>query len=505
MHTSAHKIPLIHTTIARRLVATALLSVLVPAVALLQGCSNTLLSSVASTTKSPTVTLSPSSTSVTIWQTQAFTVSGVSDTSTCTWQNTPSTTLVSLGGGSYQAVALGTEQITVTCGTATATAIVAVVAQEVSGPITISKGGTYSGNWNSTDPNTPAVTIHTDDAVILHDSTITGRGRLIDVSGVKNGANVTIQNVTGTALDPQAIGMQRGAFVYATNFTSLTVKNCSMYGVSFGVSVAGAKPTQLSILNNFGSNLEDRASDGNGGLTATRPSNGHFVILNDITAASGAEVAWNQLVQTIGQSSTEDPINIYESQGTSAHPIWVHDNYLEGFSSPASSAYTGTGILTDGSSTKHATAFTLAQANQIVHTAGSGVAVASGHDNTFSSNRVVSCGVDSSGLLYAGPNSFGAVIWDYTNSGPVYFYNNTISGTSGGLIRSLNATPSIADYWLPSVGGIYSSDSSTDNDFTDPCFVNGTIQLQAEDSERAYWKSKLAANDELIGDQHAAS
>jgi hypothetical protein len=55
--------------------------------------------------------------------------------------------------------------------------------QQWTGPIVITGGGTYSGNWTSNDPDTPAVTIRTDDAVEIHDSTITGKGTLINLIG----------------------------------------------------------------------------------------------------------------------------------------------------------------------------------------------------------------------------------------------------------------------------------------------------------------------------------
>ena len=90
----------------------------------------------------------------------------------------------------------------------------------------------------------------------------------------------------------------------------------------------------IQILNNIAVNLEDRASDGQGGLLPIEPEAGHFIILNSIVAPAGAEIAWNQVMQTIGQSSTTDVINLYRSQGSAGHPIWVHDNYIEGDSSP---------------------------------------------------------------------------------------------------------------------------------------------------------------------------
>ena len=332
---------------------------------------------------------------------------------------------------------------------------------------------------------------------------ITSRGALIHISGVKTGADVTVENVTGTALDPEVAGRERGAFISATNVTSLTVSHCSMTGVSFGVNLAGATPTTLDISNNLASNLEDRASDGQGGFVSTRPSLGHFVILNNVTAPSGAEIAWNHIVQTIGQSSIEDVINIYNSEGSAGHPIRVHDNYMEGSSSPALNGdYTGTALITDGPTTNGAqpTAFVLFEANQVVATAGSGIGIAAGHDIEATANRIVSCGMTSAGAWYAWGAS-AVVIWNYYAS--PQFYNNTITETAGGMVGpGTNDTPKAYDVWIGNPNTLSASDSVTSNEFSDPCLAGGSVSLQAEDNERAYWATKIAANGELIGDQH---
>jgi len=318
---------------------------------------------------------------------------------------------------------------------------------------------------------------------------------------------VTIRNVTGTALDPGIVGKRRGEFVSATNVSSLVVKNCSMYGVSFGVVVLGSSPSTLKILNNLGSNLEDRASDGNGGLLTSRAALGHFVMLNNVIASNGAEIAWNQDIQTIGQSSTEDVINIYTSQGTQANPILVHDNYLEGSSSPMINGkyYTGTALITDGSSAPGAnpTAFVHFDSNQIVATAGSGIGIAYGHDITATNNRVVSCGMTKSGTWYA----WGAdaiVIWNYYKTAA--FYNNTITGTVGGMAGpGPNRVPIAHDSWFNLADMNDPGDSLSENDFTDPCLSGaaaGDVNLQAEEDERAYWAAKVSSSNELIGDEH---
>jgi hypothetical protein len=420
----------------------------------------------------------------------------------CTWQSSDPSVLNYLGNRKFMGTKVGTSQITATCGNQSGSASITVVSQEPAGPIEITSGGVYSGNWSSDDATVPAVIIQTDELVTIQNSTITGRGTLISANGVKSGANVTVQNVTGTALDPGVAGLQRGAFLIARQFASLIVKNCTMAGASSGIIALGSSPSTLKILNNLASNLEDRASDGEGGLLSSRPRLGHFIILNNIVALSGAEIGWNEVVQAIGMSSTEDVINIYESQGTQEHPILVHDNYMEGSSSPVvnDKNYTGTALITDGSSTAGAnpTAFVRFDSNEIVATAGSGIGIAYGHDITATKNRVVSCGVTSSGTWYAwGASAIG--IWNYYKAGD--FFNNTISGTVGGMVGpGPNHTAIAYDSWAYP-GDVGDRGNAIDgNDFTDPCLASGGLNLAAEDAERGFWAQKISTAGEVIGD-----
>jgi hypothetical protein len=465
---------------------------------------------VSAPTPSPApLTLAPASATIQAWQTIQLTLSGADNPAACTWTTSSSTILFpvglpSAGDAEFEGQQVGSANVSVACGAQTAQAAIAVIPQAASGPIRITSGGTYSGIWNSDDPTTPAVTISTDQPVTLEDSQITGRGTLIHISGVTTGANVTIENVTGTALDPGVSGQQRGSFVSTGKINSLVVRNCTMTGVSFGIITDPSTVSTLKILNNLALNLEDRASDGQGGLLATRPYLGHFVILNGIAAPQGAEIGWNQIVQTMGQSSVEDVINIYGSQGAPGEPIRVHDNYIEGNSSPSAPAnYTGTGIIADGSDKASVTAFASFEDNEIVHTAGSGVVIDNGHDVTATGNRIVSCGQDASGAWFAMSYVNATSTWDFYKTGPSLFYNNTITASAGGLVRPNAAgNPMNADFWGSSLSMTYPGNASSSNDFTNPCLVSGKLNLAAEDAERAYWAQKIAAGGELIGDQH---
>ena len=362
--------------------------------------------------------------------------------------------------------------------------------------INITSGGTYSGIWVSNDPSIPAVQVSTDESVIIQNSVVSGRGHLIVINGV-SGANVTVRNVTGTGLDPQVTGAQRGSFLRAFSVNSLVVQNCTMTGTSFGVLVYTSTASTLKIMNNTAAQLDDRASDGKGGFLASRPTLGHFIQIGRVAATNGAEIAWNQLKQTIGQSSIEDPINIYLSQGTTANPIWVHDNYLEGYSSPVLSTYSGNGVIADGDSTGD-TAYILLQANAMVHTSGGGVAIANGHDVTAQDNRIVSCGKDVLGNTYTQDGVSAITLWNYYKAAG--FFNNKITTTAGGMV-SLNKTGQFVASDISAIT-IDATDTITNNNFTDPCLTQGALNFTAEDDERAYWANKLLMNSISLGDQH---
>ncbi len=372
----------------------------------------------------------------------------------------------------------------------------ATSAPSVSSNLVITHGGTYTGSWRSDDPNVPAVSVVTDEPVVIEHAQIVSRGDLIRIAG-NAGANVTIRYVTGTGLDPLIGGIQRGSFVNATAVSSLTVEQCTMTGTRHGVSVGQSSPRVLLIRNNVAAELEDRAVDSAGGFQAARPDLGHFVVFHAVSAINGAEISWNQVVQTMGRSSTEDGVNIYKSQGSASNPVMVHDNYFEGASSPATNSYSGNGLITDGDGTLPVTAFVVFDANQIVRTAGGGVMIANGHDTVARNNRVVSCGKNADGSWYARKQVTAVSLWNYYSAPE--FRDNVITSTAGGMVVPDNSGNAIASNTYADPNNLSSSNNVSGNAFTNPCLVGGTISLTAEANERAVWAAKLSASGILPG------
>jgi hypothetical protein len=354
----------------------------------------------------------------------------------------------------------------------------------------------------------PAITISTNEPVVIQNSTISSKGDLISVTAAGTGANVTVQNVTGTGLDPGIAGKQRGKFLYAYQAQSITVTHCTMTGVSFGVYIEDSALTGLSIRNNVANEMEDRASDANGGLTTEEPSLGHFVIVAKSVAVNGGDISWNQVIDTPGKSSVTDVIDIFLSHGISnSDSIRIHDNYLQGMSSPADidNNYTGSGIMMDGPSNdlRTATGFVTISDNQIVHTANAGIGIDAGHDISATNNSIVSCGKDTSGSWVATTSAIAVAVWNYYNSST--FFNNSISGTTGGLVRpDPSGNPQIADIWTPDASATQGNVVGT-NTFTNPCMTADDDSLGPELQENSQWAAKLASTSQTVGASSASN
>ncbi|WP_157466511.1 hypothetical protein [Edaphobacter aggregans] len=422
----------------------------------------------------------------------------------CVWEATDNSVPSSNDNGEFVGSGVGSSPVTATCGgdVTSASALVSPTANPSA--IRITSGGTYGGNWSSADPKVPAVTILTNDPVILRNATITGRGDLIVVYGRNGGANVTIDNVTGIALDPGVTGQGRGTFLGAERISHLSVTHCTMRGVSFGVYIVSSTLASLQIRDNVARDLEDRKSDGHGGFLLNQRLPGHLIQLNNVSLPNGGEIAWNQMINSDGASSVEDIINFYESRGSAGKPVRIHDNYLEGGFSAGltTSYYTGAGIQLDGESNdpSKANGFVMIANNTLVHLAGDGISIAAGHDIYVIGNRIVSCGKDSSGRWIANPGSNALGMWNYYKTNQ--YFNNYIANNSGGLVKpDANGNPSPGNIYAPSASGSLNNVVNT-NAFEQPCLVGSHLNLAAESIERNRWLSTVAEAGELLGDQH---
>jgi len=346
------------------------------------------------------------------------------------------------------------------------------------GPITITRGGVYSGNWRSLNANVPAVRIRTSDPVIIQNALIISRGTLIDAFAYA--ANLTVKNTRGYALNPDVAGRFPGRFMDIDGFTRIVAQNNYIEGTS-GIYLYNYRGNHtpahsVRIFHNQAKNVDGRFSDGNGAFL-TGPDDNHFVQffqINGVHNLPAVEIAWNQVINDPGRSRVEESINIHDSSGTSNSPILIHDNYIQGAyaADPAhDAAYTGGGIMLSDNGASHTRAYN----NQIVSTSHEGIAISSGHDNQFYNNRIISSGYLPDGRPNPSQN-VGAIIWNYNNE-PDFADNSARNNLIGWMLNGKHNNAFVPDAAL----------------WTNNRAYPGKVTRKSEACEWTLWQKKLAA------------
>lgn len=384
-------------------------------------------------------------------------------------------------------------------------------------PLVISHGGSYSGPFVSTEPNVPAITVHTSAPVTIENATITGPGPLIagDVSHIK----LTVRNVSGTGQNPNIAGTCAGRFLSLESFDSITVEHCTLdhtagiYLRDFAGNASTTQPT-IRILQNRATNIDGRCSDGHGGYLPfnrtvnlkTHASVNGFIerqfLQLDRVHAPGIEIGWNYVTNEPGDSRVEDNINLYNSGGTATRWVQVHDNCIRGAYTlrPATAtsvkdfvrfdwSYSGGGIMLGDGSDRTAGAvssFIQARSNVVIGTSNYGIAIAAGHDISITANTVVSSGrLPDETHIFA--RNVGIFIWDeYRGKAlkPPVFFN------SGGAdnVAAWAGPDGRNDFWTPDAAYWKNNQSAASVPTT-------ADERRAETG----WLSRLAATGRTVG------
>lgn len=299
-----------------------------------------------------------------------------------------------------------------------------------SSPITITSGGTYSGCWQSTSFNTPAVTVSTTQPVVIQNSGIKATGYKIK-ERVEN-TNVTVRGTTFTGMNPNISGQSTEYALWLTNPQNVVFENNHLEktpGIHIHHMIA-PKSGGVTVRYNTASNIDARRSNGVGGYSGGHQLRQFFQ--TDHVQGVPVEVAWNQIINEPGQSAVEDNINLYLSRGTSANPINIHDNYVDGAFPAGVSAgstinsYTGGGILCgDGgdasSSAAEVAAYIRCHHNQVLDTLNYGIALPIGHDVEMDHNRVVG---DNDGIMMNAWAGVGHYCQNMTGAPSSAWFNN---------------------------------------------------------------------------------
>ncbi|WP_162425907.1 PA14 domain-containing protein [Pontibacter pudoricolor] len=357
-------------------------------------------------------------------------------------------------------------------------------AQTYSGPLVITKGGTYTGNWQSTNSDVPAVDVRTSEPVVIINSNIRGAGYLI--KSWYYAADITVKNTNGYGITPTPYTEypKTRRFVSLNDFKNLVVENCYMESTA-GIGVGddyrgnGTASQTIKIRYNKVKNIDGRVHGGK--------VHSQFVQFNYRGSVPNVEVAWNQVINEPNKSLVEDNINIFNSRGTSSSPIKIHNNYIQGaYPVDASgSSYSGGGILSDSDGNiSTATAYIEGFENHLVNVGNYSMGIAGGNNIRYYNNRAINSATFDNGTRF---NMYTSGFWslDYYKMGTTFansIDNNTVGVMAWGWP---NDRRDISDM----VGATQSNNTS----------ISGVITKQHEVDEFNRWQQKLSSKGIVLG------
>ncbi|MBC7386544.1 MAG: hypothetical protein H7301_10350 [Cryobacterium sp.] len=280
-----------------------------------------------------------------------------------------------------------------------------------SGPIVITKGGTYSGNWkmNSMGWDSYAVKISTTEPVIIQNCHIAGPGILINARYANS--NLTVRNCSFHGYAPTADNQPRGRAIDLSVYKHAVIENNFFENTGTPVAAieyAGNGTTEtLKVNRNVVRNI-------NGGFRNKNDQEfQNFVSVGasqSVNPANG-EIGWNEVINEPGKSATEDLINFNQAGGQPGKLFIVHDNFLRGsyHKDPYEANGTGGGIQIDGEDNNKASNIEI-YGNTIMQIMNGGMGAAAGKDISMHDNRVISSGKDANGNWW--PGNYGGV-WTF--------------------------------------------------------------------------------------------
>ena len=333
-----------------------------------------------------------------------------------------------------------------------------------SGPITITAGGTYTGNWESTS-STPAVTIATTQPVTIANSIVKNLAGGPLINATPGGAvQLVVQN---TFAYGGSSYQTSGRFLQSSNFKSVTIRNCTIENTRGIELELGAAGSSVLITRNKHHNIQ-----GNG-MTPV----GNFVQFRSVQNST-VEVSWNQVINEYNKSNPEDLISLYQSANAN-----VHDNYFFGQSTPGN-AYANSsqnGITIESGSQAGSASNNRITNNQVI--AGESIGMFSGNNNLFQGNRIVRSGFLTDGVTLNRNGYEG--IWISTNGS-----NNHAHGNYVGFVNRDGARVD---------GRFLGAPEGDAGEWANNTHMSGAISLAVEQNEWALWQQKLSANGITVG------
>jgi hypothetical protein len=336
-----------------------------------------------------------------------------------------------------------------------------------SGPITITAGGTYSGNWASTD-SMPAVTIATNEPVTIANSVVTNRagGTLIALADDYQ-VSVTLNRVFAFGGPTYETS---GRFFAAQDYKKVVVRNTTIENTR-GIQIGeGAPSSSVLITRNKHRNIQ-------GGIYDRGEAVGNFVQFRNVQNAA-IEVSWNEVLNEHGKSAPTDIVSIYQTANAR-----IVNNYFQHQSEPGNTnIYKMNGITIDPGADATLCHHNLILNNQLVD--GAAIGIFGGSHNSAHGNRIIQDGYLPDGKTRINPDFFEPV-WIAPGGTNNHMHANII-GYINGKGRY-------------SHGRYLGADEGHEGERAKNTYLRRQITSIAERRQRKIWLAKLAAHRVQVG------
>jgi hypothetical protein len=361
---------------------------------------------------------------------------------------------------------------------------------------------TYTGNWESTSNQTPAVTIATTEPVVIDGCNLRSKGDLVRATVA--GARVTIRNCYARGLHPGVKDKLHGFFLYADSPSLVVVENNRMERTR-GVLVRNWRHATGEVYRvrfNEVVNIEGRYTSSSTGYQTDHNNQARLFGAGNVhDVAGGVEVAWNRVTNRPGMSAVEDTISFYGSGGSTTVPYLVHDNLIDGaFGAVPSTGYSGGGIITDGEDGETSTTtdqYIVISDNIVLDSLNYGVKISQGHHNKLLRNIAIRDGRFLDGTAYISSSGVkvnaGSGLGLLNAKGTTFFASHEVRDNRVGWYDPRTSSDQ-RNYNINSCSGcvVQNNTSPYSNPLTDD-----------EDAARALFASRVAAAGVTIGPRQA--
>ena len=343
-------------------------------------------------------------------------------------------------------------------------------------PITITRGGVYTGNYRSDDSRVPAISIETNEPVEITGCHVLSSGTHVRAGG---GSQLNIHDNTFVGQPPTDGGHWGRVLDDYHPQTLVFEHNTVEHTGGLYVDHSDANTRTITVRYNAIRDTDQSRADG-------KPGEHRAALMLNTVLPVEAEIAWNWFENRPGHSHVEDNINLYNSGGRRGAPIRIHDNFVAGAYPLPTSAdhFTGSGITVEGDPGHvrfdDVSQHVIVSDNQVISTCNAGINVNAGHDITVERNTVVSAGVypdgSAGGFFWAGVS-----VWNGSNAPPTVFRDIVIRDNTIGYNRP--------GYAVPFAGR---QDTSGGVDLAQNVCLPNPITLDTERRVRDAWQAKLA-------------